>query len=154
MKSPAKRDCSKYSGWHSDVFVVCVLQTHPLKVQSAPKIFNQHLPQFFCPATIKFRHYKFVMRLHEMLTQHDRHSRKRRRQYCRSSKPKIRFITLCSGVSITSAFSNSIWMVKIASRSKSASCRLMWIFSMFEKNFRFRTNKPASAVKKLFCQIQ
>lgn len=47
MKSPAKRDCSKYSGWHSDVFVVCVLQTHPLKVQSAPKIFNQHLPQFF-----------------------------------------------------------------------------------------------------------
>lgn len=93
---------------------------------------------------------KYLINL--LLTPQDRHSRKRLKQYCRSSKPNINSITFWpDGVSMTLAFSISFLILTAASRSKSTSCRFIWMFSMLEKNLRLRTNKPASAKKKFTC---
>lgn len=90
----------------------------------------------------------------QILTQHNRHSRNRRKEYCRSSKSKIKSTTLWSGISTTCVFSNNSPIIVSASRSKSTICRLMRTFSMFEKYLKCRTNNPISAVKNLICQSQ
>lgn len=140
---------------HFDVCVGCALQIHRPKVQSAPeqiKVQTKSQIFFFEQKNGKLKTIHLMRKIdlaQKLLTQHDRHSRKRRRLNCRSSNPKIKLTTGFSEVSIISALSNNTPMFVIASRSNSTICRLMRMFSMFEKNRRCRTNTPASAVKKL-----
>lgn len=109
---------------------------------------------FYCPPKKKMKKRHAKQNLIKLLTPHDRHWRKRRRQYSRSSKPNIKSIRFWpDGVSMTLAFSIRAFILTAASLNKSTSCRLIRIFSMLEKNLRLRTNKPASAVKNLICWI-
>lgn len=142
MNALTKRHCCTHFGLNRDDYAANEPQIHPLTVQSAPK----EILNFQCNRK------RLNCITFSTLTPHDWHSRKRRRLYCRSSKSKIKFTISCSGVLMISTLLNSSWMLQTASRSKSAICWLIWILSMFEKNLKCRTNKPASAVKKFICQ--